>query len=246
MTDNIETSTKAALTAHADVIRSLGKRVIADVTEVGRWLTQAKKLVGHGGWLPWLDREFGWTEKTAERFMQCHALAKSDKLSNLSLPVSSLYLLAAPSTPDDARDAVIERARAGETISVAETKRVISDAKGRQKPARKTTTKPPPVSEEVLQQRAPAAKRIRALMGGQKRYDVGPDSTNEVARLKARIEELHHQLALRDERIASLERQVAEGERRIRELTRQVPAANEQRPTSEDDEGIPPFLRRPQ
>jgi hypothetical protein len=27
----------------------------------------------NGGWLPWLDHEFGWTEMTATRFGQMHA-----------------------------------------------------------------------------------------------------------------------------------------------------------------------------
>jgi hypothetical protein len=39
------------------------------------------------------------------------AFGKSDKLSDLELSVSGLYLLAAPSTPEEARDAVIERAK---------------------------------------------------------------------------------------------------------------------------------------
>jgi hypothetical protein len=50
-----------------------------------------------------------------------------------------------------------------------------TDSKGRQQPARKTSTKPPQVSEEVLHQRAAAAERIRALPGGNK---VGTDSEN--------------------------------------------------------------------
>jgi hypothetical protein len=40
---------------------------------------------------------------TALNFMQCHNFAKSGNLRDLSLPVSGLYLLAAPSTPDEAR-----------------------------------------------------------------------------------------------------------------------------------------------
>jgi hypothetical protein len=48
----------------AEAIRVLGKRVVRDVIEIGARL-----------WLPWLDREFGWTDKTAERFMRVHSLA---------------------------------------------------------------------------------------------------------------------------------------------------------------------------
>jgi hypothetical protein len=48
--------------------------------------------------LPWLDKEFGWTNKTAERYMSL-ASGKIDKFSNSGIPISGLYLLAAPSTP---------------------------------------------------------------------------------------------------------------------------------------------------
>ena len=70
-----------------------------------------------------------------------------------------------------------------------------TDSKGRKQPARKTTTKPPPVSAEVLQQREAAAERIRGLMGGNKvRDDIGSESAGECERLRARNEELQAQL----------------------------------------------------
>jgi len=89
----------ALIAEHAAVIRALGRRVVGDIVEIGRRLIDAKEIAGHGNWLPWLDREFGWTDKTAERFI--NVAGKSDKLSNLEVPVSGLYLLAAPSTPPE-------------------------------------------------------------------------------------------------------------------------------------------------
>jgi hypothetical protein len=51
----------------------------------------------HGDWLPWLEAEFGWTDRTARRFMDVARLpGKMDNLSDLDIPVSSLYLLASP------------------------------------------------------------------------------------------------------------------------------------------------------
>jgi len=50
--------------------RALGKRVVADVIEIGRRLTESKKICGHGNWLPWLDREFNWQEQTARNFIR--------------------------------------------------------------------------------------------------------------------------------------------------------------------------------
>jgi hypothetical protein len=126
------------LTDHAREIRALGKRVVGDVIEIGRRLTEGKIICGHGGFRPWLHREFGWTDKMAERFMSIYALSgKFDNLSNLALPLSGLYLLAAPSTPDEARAEVIERVQAGETLQVAEIKDAIEATKKMAVPQRK-------------------------------------------------------------------------------------------------------------
>src|SRR5258708_7088061 len=102
------------LADHAAEIRTLGKRMAENVIEIGRRLTDCKRITGHGKWLPWLKSEFGWDERTAQRFMSAHELAgKYDNLSDLELPVSGLYLLAAPSTPEAAREEVFEQAMSG-------------------------------------------------------------------------------------------------------------------------------------
>jgi hypothetical protein len=63
--------------------------------EIGCRLAACKAELGHGNWLPWLDREFGWSDRTALNFMRVYEMVtKSEKFSDLSLPVSSLYLLA--------------------------------------------------------------------------------------------------------------------------------------------------------
>ena len=119
-----------SLADHAAEIRRLGKRVVADVVEIGHHLSECKAICGHGNWLPWLDREFGWTDKTAENYINVYKLGgKFENFSNLDLPLSGLYLLAAPSTPDEARDAIIERAQAGETVSVADVKQTIEEVR---------------------------------------------------------------------------------------------------------------------
>jgi hypothetical protein len=185
-----------ALAEHAAEIRRLGKRVVGDVIEIGRRLAECKRICGHGNWLPWLDREFKWDERTARNFMSVHEMAlKSENFSDLDLPISGLYLLAAPSTPAEARTTIIARAQTGESVSVAVVKRVIDSAKGR-KPL--STTKPPP----------PAALNSKSKSGSHlpasKTHD---DSAGECERLRERIAELEDEkyrlersnLALRDE-----------------------------------------------
>jgi len=92
------------------------------VIEIGARLTECKRICGHSNWLPWLDREFGWEETTAQRFMRVHKLAQSKSGKLPDLPVSAIYLLAAPSTPEPAKTEIIERAKAGEALRVTEVK----------------------------------------------------------------------------------------------------------------------------
>jgi hypothetical protein len=128
------------LANHAAAIRMLGKRVIANVIEIGQRLTEAKKIAGQGNWRPWLEQEFGWSEDTAERFMSLHRLqGQIPQLAEYDLPVSGLYLLAAPSTPEEARAAVIEQAENGEALSVAGIKKTIDQARGEMSPRRMST-----------------------------------------------------------------------------------------------------------
>jgi hypothetical protein len=170
------------LDAHAVAIRALGKQTIENVIEIGRRLKDCKRIVGHGNWLPWLEREFGWTDKTAENFINVHKLTgKSEKFSNLSLPVSGLNLLAAPSTPNEARDEIMERAEVGKPVTVADVKQTIAAAKGRQQPAHKPRKASKPHKPELddVEVSAAARKAAAAIEDQQldrvcKHADFGP------------------------------------------------------------------------
>src|SRR5262249_8749510 len=67
-------------------------------------------------------------------FMRVFEMSKSRNFRDLSLPISGLYLLAAPSTPEEVQQQVIGRAEAGERFSHAQIKEVIADAKAASKP----------------------------------------------------------------------------------------------------------------
>jgi hypothetical protein len=118
------------LNEHATEIRKLYKRTAHDIHEIGRRLTEAKKLLGHGNWLNWLDAEFGWTDRTALNFMRVYELPlKSETVSDLDISVTALYRLARPSTPVEVCEEVIERAKAGEPIKDNDVKEAVEQAK---------------------------------------------------------------------------------------------------------------------
>jgi Protein of unknown function (DUF3102) len=161
---------------HAEKIRCLGKRVVADVIEIGRRLTECKKLLGHGNWGAWLDREFGWSDRQALNFMRVYELAesKSENFSDLHLPVSVLYLLAAPSTPPEVRKEVIEQAKRGEKLTHRKTIERVRLSGG------KSCKSPPPAPNAAA--RPPDARAVSTPAGADATPPVDPEPKAEPVR----------------------------------------------------------------
>lgn len=116
---------------HAVEIKRSERRASEAIIEAGEHLLAVKGLLAHGQWLDWLGVEFGMSDRTAQRMMSVaeQFAGKSDTVSNLSTTV--LYLLAADSTPEPARAAVLEQAQAGETVTKAQAQAVIDAHKPR-------------------------------------------------------------------------------------------------------------------
>jgi hypothetical protein len=105
------------------------KRAAEDIFVIGKELRATKALLAHGEYTNWLDVEFGLSDRMAQRFVNVYERlgAKSDIMS--VLPPTTLYLLAAPSTPEQAITSVEKQLGAGVRIGVATVQRVIADAK---------------------------------------------------------------------------------------------------------------------
>ena len=102
------------------------QRTARDIFEIGAMLTEAKARLPHGEWGNWLEQEFEMSDRMARRFMNSadRLLNKTDTLS--VLPLSALYLLAAPSTPDAVVETVAGQAEAGEKVTVKDIKQAIA------------------------------------------------------------------------------------------------------------------------
>jgi hypothetical protein len=134
----VSTDIDSLLAEHADAIRVLARNVIANVVEIGRRLTEVNDRIEHGQWLMFLDREFGWSDQTARNFMHVFDLSNSKRVLDLDLPLRSLYLLAAPSTPSEVRDNIIEDARRGEKPTHAEVVKRVRQSRSSSRKAPKT------------------------------------------------------------------------------------------------------------
>jgi Protein of unknown function (DUF3102) len=123
-----DTSDEHVLELIGNVIDALRKKTVESILETGFRLIEAKTILGHGGWLPWLKSR-KMSETTALNYMRVYETFKSATVVDLEMPVKSLYLLAAPSTPPEAVETVTKRAKAGERVRHEEVKDIVKEAK---------------------------------------------------------------------------------------------------------------------
>ncbi len=108
------------LGAVADRIRKRNQKMVEGVIATGFDLLEAKALLGHGNFGDWLLSEFSWTERTARNFMSAAAALGANRKCISVLPLTTVYKLAAPSTPVEVRDQVVAELEAGQAVKPAE------------------------------------------------------------------------------------------------------------------------------
>jgi hypothetical protein len=140
--DLLESKIADKVRTAADRIRDRVKKAVEDIIEVGNDLLAVKEALPHGQFLPWLRSEFGWSERSAQNFMSVAEKFKSAKIADLSIQPSAAYFLAAPSIPDEARERAVEKAEAGEEITIAAAKEIVAEARKKRRPRRQKTIPP--------------------------------------------------------------------------------------------------------
>jgi CheY-like chemotaxis protein len=104
-------------------IRGLMRRTAQNIVDVGAKLKQVKDKLEHGQFLKWLEAE-SWSRSLAVKFMQVADKFKYVNFTHLDIAPSALYLLAAPSTPEEVVEEAIQRAQTGEPIAYATAREI--------------------------------------------------------------------------------------------------------------------------
>ena len=114
--------------------------------KIGERLCEAKELLGHGEFGPWLKDEFGWTDRTAQKLMAVYREFGDDQKSLFGpgintktysdLPVSKLYLLI--SVPESEREEFVKENDIAE-ISVREMEKLLKEKKEAEAQAKEST-----------------------------------------------------------------------------------------------------------
>ena len=130
----LATETRVSVHRLTSEIKSLMRRSAQDIVDIGQKLVEVKEHLGHGSFINWLKFEFNWSVSSANKFMQVWEQFKFVNFTNLNITASALYLIAAPSTPSEARAEVLKRASCGENITYTMTKEIVYQYKKTAKP----------------------------------------------------------------------------------------------------------------
>lgn len=205
----------------------------AGALKIGERLCEAKELLGHGEFLPWLKDEFGWTDRTAQKLMAVYREFGESQKSLFGpgintntcsdLPVSKLYLLI--SVPESEREEFVKENRI-EEISVREMEKLLKEKKEAEENARESAD----ALEELERKAAAAREEGRAAAAKQLAEEVNTAKLNvreaaaaqkkaeeelqaalaEAERYKAETEKLRENPEVPEEKLRELEEKYAE------------------------------------
>lgn len=114
----------------AQKIRAYSESLKGSIIAIGKRLIQVKGMLPDGQFGGWIDAEFQLSQRMAQNLMNV-ARVYGDRPGEIISPLSDtvLYLLAAPSTPDEAREEVEQAAANGQKVTVEFAKEAVRKAK---------------------------------------------------------------------------------------------------------------------
>lgn len=115
-------------------IRKAEKEAMKATYAIGAQLLQARSHFTHGTFERWVEFELPFTVRTARNYMAVaeRLAGKSEVISGLA--PTTVYKLAAPSTPPAVREAIVKRLEAGEKVRDAEIIKEVKTATAAAKP----------------------------------------------------------------------------------------------------------------
>lgn len=129
--DGLKAADRSLVQRKTKRIRDLTKRTAEGVYLIGRELIQVKAVLEHGRFLDWMQDEFEWSERTAERFINV-ALKLQKPYENrqfVEFAPSALYLLTAPSTPEVLLEQAQAEAASGKKVTHARAKQLVNESR---------------------------------------------------------------------------------------------------------------------
>jgi hypothetical protein len=126
---NLDRQTQISVKQKTSEIKSLIRQTAQDIFYVGQKLAEVKQQLKHGEFRNWLNTEFNWSVSSATKFMQVSEQFRNVNFTHLNFATSALYVLAAPSAPENARQHALQLASRGEHITYSLAKQIVKHHK---------------------------------------------------------------------------------------------------------------------
>ncbi|YAF94033.1 MAG: DUF3102 domain-containing protein [Nodularia sp. CChRGM 3473] len=128
--ENLDSEQRIVVQQRTGEIKERLRRSAQDIWEIGQKLADVRSHLKHGQFETWLKVEFGWSRRTAYNFINVYeAFSERANLAQINIATSALYLLAAPSTPQNVREEILQRAHEGKTLTHKSLRQVIDEEK---------------------------------------------------------------------------------------------------------------------
>lgn len=131
--NTLNTNIRGTMQHRAERIRQRSQVIAINIWENGRDFYEAQQELakdGYGCFQDWAESETAYSIRTVYNFIRVYQRFDCANFAQSNLAPSALYMLAAPSTPDQAVEEAIERAEAGERITYTGAKEIVSQYKG--------------------------------------------------------------------------------------------------------------------
>jgi len=125
----LDSETRIVVQQKTSEIKMLVRRSVQDIIDIGTHLIEVKAKLGHGNFGKWLNAEFSWSESSVVKMMQVATTFKNVTVTDLKIGAKVLYLLSAPSTPEEAREEALEIARSGQPVTFGAAKAIVAQHK---------------------------------------------------------------------------------------------------------------------
>lgn len=160
--------------------------------KIGERLCEAKELLGHGEFLPWIKDEFGWTDRTAQKLMAVYREFGDSQKSLFGpeintktysdLPVSKLYLLI--SVPESERDDFVKENNVAE-MSVREMEKLLREKKEAEDESREAHAELDKLADKYAALSAVASEQEKELKAAQADVSASIEAAKKEAAAEA-------------------------------------------------------------
>ena len=160
--------------------------------KIGERLCEAKELLGHGEFLPWIKDEFGWTDMTAQKLMAVYREFGDSQKSLFGpeintktysdLPVSKLYLLI--SVPESEREDFVKENNVAE-MSVREMEKLLREKKEAEDESREAHAELNKLADKYAALSAVASEQEKELKAAQADVSASIEAAKKEAAAEA-------------------------------------------------------------